>query len=300
MPGGIPQPQHLALPRFVPWALLKGISGLWVLLASLQRSQCRDHRGCPPLWIQGRGRQHGAAGHCQQPHLESPEDTPGQPGAGACSPVLAAQAGTMAHFAASAPENPPAPLGLRSRRLWLILPLALEGQVVESPVARTPRAGNSPRLLGTALRKDLELQGAAVSPAATTFPATGCSLCFWRALCLPTMGAGTSISSWSLAKQPWERQVFFHGKVLQEEIPLWPAQPHHSPGPWWSIVSPGLWGCDTRTVPCLLPCPSQSLAVPTPVHREPSPRTSKGIPCKRGSPKAGLPRGSSLIRLSYR
>lgn len=65
----------------------------------------------------------------------------------------------MAHCAASAPENPPAPLGLRSKRLWLILPLALEGQVMESPVPHTSQAGNSPRLLGTALRKDLELQG---------------------------------------------------------------------------------------------------------------------------------------------
>lgn len=198
----------------------------------------------------------GSASSLTSGPLRTPLPRAGQPGPGACSPVLAAQAGTMAHFAASAPENPPAPLGLRSRMLWLTLPLALQGQVMESPTARTPRAGNSPRLLERALRRDRELQEAQPCvPSSRNLPCfcspcspgqeqehEGCSPCFWRALCLPTMGAGISIFSWSLARQPWERQVFFHGKVLQEEIPLWPGQPHRSPGPWCSIVSPVLWG----------------------------------------------------------
>lgn len=174
--------------------------------------------------------------------------------AGRLQPRARSPAGTMAHCSASAPENPPAPLGLGSRRLWLTLPLALEGQVMESPSARTPRAGNSPGLLGRALGRQRELQGAQPCvPSSQNLPCPrspcgpvreqepqGCSPCFWRALCLPTMGAGISVSSWSLARQHWERQVLFHGKVLQEEIPLWPGQPHRSPGPWGSIVSPVL------------------------------------------------------------
>lgn len=70
----------------------------------------------------------------------------------------------------------------------------------------------------------------------------GCPMCFWRAVWLPTKGAGISLSSWSLARQPWEKQVLFHGKVLQGEIPTQPGQPHNSPGLWCSSMSPMLWG----------------------------------------------------------
>lgn len=70
----------------------------------------------------------------------------------------------------------------------------------------------------------------------------GCPPCFWRSVWFPTNGAGISLFSWSPARWPWEKQVLFHGKVLQGEIPAQPGQPHISPGPWCSGVSPMLWG----------------------------------------------------------
>lgn len=107
---------------------------------------------------------------------------------------------------------------------------------------------------------------------------------------LPTKGAGISLSSWSLARRPWEKHVLFPGKVLQGEIPAQPGRPHSPPGPWCSGVSLMLWGqagcrasgagrwhgdCtllaafSQAALVCYSMCPHSS--------RKPSPKPSKGI-----------------------
>lgn len=162
------------------------------------------------------------------------------------------------------------------------------------------------------------------SPAASICPAfvhsaerweDGSLPCFQRAVCLPTKGSGMALSSWSLARQPWEKQVLFHGKVLRGEIAAQPGQPHSSPGPSCSGVSPVLrsqaggrgvaWGL--RSACCLLPGSSR---LPSPLLRMPSEQreslpqrppmgssTARG--CERGSPRAGAALATCLGLISY-
>lgn len=263
----------------------------------------------------GQGRQHGPAGHCQQPHLGSPQDTPAQgwaAGLGRLQPRARSPGGNNGSFRCIRSGKPPGPARAPLQDAVAHSSSGLAGAGDGIPHGTYPRAGNSPRLLERALRRDRELQGAQPCvPSSRNLPCfcspcspgqeqehKGCSPCFWRALCLPTMRAGISIFSWSLARQPWERQVFFHGKVLQEEIPLWPGQPHRSPGPWCSIVSPVLWGQWRGGVTqglcsacCLIPVSPQ---LPSPLSRGSLPqRPPKGSPARGAPPKLGLP-GANL------
>lgn len=111
----------------------------------------------------------------------------------------------------------------------------------------------------------------------------GCSPRFWRALCVPTMGAGISISSWSMARQPWERQALFHGKVLLEGIPLWPAQPRL---PWALVLHCVPSAVGLCPACCLIPV---SPWLPPPLSTGNLPQGSpKGSPAREAPPKLGL------------
>lgn len=169
---------------------------------------------------------------------------------------------------------------------------------MESPVARPPRAGNGPGLLGTALGKGLELQGAQPCvPSSHGLPCPcspcspgqeqelqGCSPCFWRAphhgswdICLLLEPGQTALGKAS--PLPWECPAR-RNSSLTSPAPLFP----------WALLlhcvpSAVGMGHEDRALPAALSQPLLGCSQPS--AQGTFPRTSTGIPCQRGSPKAG-------------
>lgn len=161
---------------------------------------------------------------------------------------------------------------------------------MESPVARTLRAGDSPRLLGTALRKDLELQGAQPCvPSSHHLPCHGLLAVFLEGSVSPRGELGYLSPPGAWPDSPGKGKSSSMGKSCKKKFLFGQPSPTVPLGPGGPLCPQGCGDVTRGLSPtcCLVPF-NPWLSPPLSTGDLPQ-APPKGSPARGAPPKLGLP-----------